>query len=481
MRHTTLCTLLVLVLLKGLSAQAPAQDPLKSDTQLSPQAAYERSIRPLEITRRSPQNWSEVELDALKVARENAKAECVARDPDQSATSDLLALARLCAFSLQWQPVHLSASKYIAAVSHVVGVPPKSSSDVSLAYDYEVLACLALQDIDGALTASQKMLQTVRYDGLASEATNSTTEAIRFTRMPQALNLLKQREPSILERIKSFSASGGTESTSVTNVAAPLSLYALYHDALALPLYQQLIDQPQAAATSYAELEASVPANISSEDAMYIGEERRQYALLGQHLPVLKPVISLLSPAGALPQELNTRFENAAVFMLFPDWCNQCIKLGENSKAKYEELASAQVRFFLIMSQARSSDARPLALPGESTVIVNSRNSQQTRRQRIQVDQRPGVRTIPEPALEGTPTLIVPTETLAEFAATDFPLLIATDRNGIVRWIQRASEHALDSDGDIYRIVNQVIATWPPQKGDEALTKQKIHPVTILR
>ena len=49
-----------------------------------------------------------------------------------------------------------------------------------------------------------------------------------------------------------------------------------------------------------------------------------------------------------------------------------------------------------------------------------------------------------------------------QFAATDFPLLIATDSKGIVRFIQPAPEDALDSGGFLDQVTAHIAAQWPP-------------------
>jgi hypothetical protein len=72
------------------------------------------------------------------------------------------------------------------------------------------------------------------------------------------------------------------------------------------------------------------------------------------------------------------------------------------------------------------------------------------------------VKPTPDALLLGTPTLIVPNETLNSFAATDFPLVIATDHNGVIRTIQLAPDNTLAPDGFIYQLVRHILANWPP-------------------
>jgi len=467
---------LVSVLLFGqtplLAAQTPVPAQTQSESQLSPQGAYDQAIQPLEITRRSPQNWSEIELSALKVAREKAKTACAARNPDQLTGEDLLALARLCTFAQNWQSVHQAASNYLAtAQSTKLAEDPKGSVNRATAFDYKVQASLNLKNPDDAIHTAETMLRTVSYDLFVSEATNSTLEYIRFIDTNRAVALMLQRQPILLSLIKAQGSpdvgSGnppGAGVAAVPNVHTSFPLHALYADAIALPFMQQFENQPKAAAESYAELESVLPANLSSEDSMSIKENRRQYLLLGAHLPTLDPMGSLVFPGAAAPDKINTWFANATVFLLFPDWCNQCIVMGANSKSKTEELVGTyQVRLFPLMAQANPPEKR-VESPVKTLPPPANKTGKKVQGQsdRLHVDLQLAIKSTPDALLEGTPTIVVPNETIDKFAATDFPLIIATDHNGIIRFIHRASDDALETGGDIDHIVKHILATWPP-------------------
>jgi hypothetical protein len=82
--------------------------------------------------------------------------------------------------------------------------------------------------------------------------------------------------------------------------------------------------------------------------------------------------------------------------------------------------------------------------------------------ERPNVDQQLAIKSIPDSLLAGTPTLVVPNGTLETFAATDFPLIVAGDHNGIIRAIQLAPDDALAPGGDIDQIVHHILVTWPP-------------------
>jgi hypothetical protein len=443
---------------------APAQQPA-AEPQLSPQAAYDQASRPLDIVRRSPQNWSEIELNALKAARNQAAEACSARDPEQFEADDLLALCHLCAFGQKWQPVFAAASKYLDPFRpKVPGAAPKTLANLSVAYDWKVQGSLNLDEPFLALQTAQIMLRSVPYDEFASEATNSTARYLHFLHSSEALALLAQRQPLILAELKARANPPPENSDSAPATHPPLPLYALYSDALALPAMQQFLNQTNPAAESYQDLEAALPTSLSSEDGMFIAEKRRQYLLLGSHLPVIAAMGSLLAPDAPTPK-LNGPFTAATVLMLFPDWCNQCIAMAFNSPPRAKELLETyHARFFPLITQADPPEKHAQA-PLKDVPLPPSKSAKGASTApsgKLHVDQQINVTSTPDARLAGTPTVVVPNETLNTFTATDFPLLIVLDHDGIIRAILVAPEDALAPGGDVDQLVHHVVDTWPP-------------------
>ena len=113
--------LLFALYLHAAIAQTALQMPAQPSTQpqavpqLSPQAAYDEAARPLDITRRAVENWSDVEQAALAIAIAQAKDSCLARNPYQYTGEDLIAYARLCAFAQMWEHVQQAATGYLIA------------------------------------------------------------------------------------------------------------------------------------------------------------------------------------------------------------------------------------------------------------------------------------------------------------------------------------------------------------------------------
>jgi hypothetical protein len=181
---------------------------------------------------------------------------------------------------------------------------------------------------------------------------------------------------------------------------------------------------------------------------------------------------SLLDAGAPAPANLNTEFAYGTVFLLFPDWCNQCLTMGSNFVPVAKDLHDRyQIRFFALLAQANPPEKRSVketarnpsrdasSAASKSDKAVRSASAQP---ERPHVELNLAVKPTPDALLLGTPTLIVPNETLNSFAATDFPLVIATDHNGIVRAIQLAPDNTLAPDGLIYQLVRHILANWPP-------------------
>jgi hypothetical protein len=439
-------------------AQTAQQPEPQSAPQVSPQAAYDQAVRPLDITRRAAQNWSEIELTALAVATDQARASCSARNPGQYTGEDLLAYAHLCAFARQWQPVLMAARKYLDAQREA---PPETKltgfPHLSEAFDYEIQANIQLKSYVDALINARTMLETVPYDVYASEATDSTIRYSQLVDTSDTLALLAQRQPILISLLK---ANAVSHPAVTPGPDPPLPMHVLYAEAIALPAMQQFMNQPKsAAANSFAALEAALPANLSPEDVDLIAESRRQYLLLGSPLPEIHASASLLDHSFAAPRDLNTNFGAATAFVLFPDWCAQCLTMALQfgSAATNLKQQNNAVHFYGLLAQADPRPPVPKAQPKPALKPSVSGDSK-TLHQEVQLAIKPTASAL----LVGTPTLLVPVVTLGSFVATDFPLVVVTDHSGIVRFIQSTDENATIPGGLVEQVVDHVLRHWPP-------------------
>jgi hypothetical protein len=430
-----------------LTAFATAQPPpAPTAPQLSPQSAYDQVMRPLEITRRAITNWSDAETTALAIAVKQATEACSARTPGQFAGDDLIAYARLCALGQQWPTVLTAATSYITSAD-------ASKPQLAQAYAYQVGATLHTNDPKAILADSLAMLNALPYTSITDETLYGALHYLQLAFTPDALTLYAARQHLLLAALRN-----PRPSTSPTATETPVPIHTLYAGGLAFAALQQFAGDPQAAAKTVAELDAALPATLEPDDSIPIGETRRQYALLGTRLPAIPLSLSLFS-VGETPR-INTNYGASTVLFLFPDWCAQCVRLSQQILPTLFRVSENEVHLYALLAQPAPPVAAPPKGPPKPTFAKLKPSS-------TDPTQPEAPKTAAE-QLRGTPTLIVPPATLAQFAATDFPLLIATDSKGIIRFIQPASETALNPGDFLDQITMQIAKQWPRQTAPAA-------------
>jgi len=341
--------------------------------------------------------------------------------------------------------------------------------NLSMAFDYEVQASLHLNNTANAFGTAQTMLRTVAYDDLASDAVNGTVRYVQLIHTDQALALLEQRQPLLLALLKAGPT--GTTGPAMKSSTRPLlTIHDLYADAIALPAMQQFASRPDAAATSFAELEAALPPNLSPDDAILTAASRRQYLILGSPLPAFSASASLLDPA-SIPPDLQRKAAGASAFLLFPNWCAQCVAMNTLFASAADSLKQEGVKFYALLAQ--TNPRPPLSeqvakLPSTATSDASKPHKRQmgavAKAGMPHIEIQVGTQINVANQLVGTPTLVVPDQTLDIFVATDFPLLIVTDPHGIVRYIQTAPQNALVEGGLIYQVAQRVLQQWPASR-----------------
>jgi hypothetical protein len=440
---------LTLLLCSAASAQTP-------QPQLSPQSAYEQATRPLEITRRAIENWSDSETAALAVAIKQGKEQCSARTPSQYTGEDLIAYARLCALGQQWPTVQDAATLYLH--EQRTAKPPKTIAGfpgLPQAYAYLIDSSLQINDPTVALVTALEMLETVPYTDLTSHATNETIRYLQLIQTPDALRLLAKRQAVLLPLLRASVTANPASQQS-------LPIHSLFADGIALAALQQFANQPEAAAATITELEAALPSNLSPDDSILIAESRRQYALLGTPLPDLAPSAYLLrEPVTFVPRD-DANFGAASAFLLFPDWCAQCVRMGPQLTTALYRIGQYDVRFYALLAQATPlPTAAPAPAKPKPTSTKANRFLASSTASAVSTDPSQVLPKAPAELLRGTPTLIVSNDLLTRFAVTDIPLLIVTDHKRIIRFLQPATESVLTSGGLADQVITRVIEQWP--------------------
>jgi hypothetical protein len=417
-------TLIALVLLGTIAHAQKPQVP--SPQQLSPKAAYDDAMHPLEVTRHAISNWSETEVDALKIAMARATVDCKARDPKTFSGDALVDLARLCALGLEWNAVIESTTLYIAA-----DTPSKPL--LNQAYAAQIDAELHLRDEPDAFTGSQAMLRVVPYDPLVAEVIDEAIVYMQFMHTADALTLDAARQRLLLAQIRASQ----TPVAGPAPTLPPQSIHDLYAIGLSFAALQQLGNQPAAARVTVAELDAALPPNLTPDDAIPIAAARKRYAFLGQPLPAF-PMLAALGLPNRLPQLPATNAITALLF--FPDWCAECVRMGSKFPETVFKVSGHEAYFYALLAETMPKPEPP----GDGT------------------SPKPTARDL----LKQTPTVVIPATVLDQFAADDFPFLLIADAHGIIRVLQPVGEDVLEPRGTLDSAVALIGNTWalnPPK------------------
>jgi hypothetical protein len=414
----TVCTLIAGLLIAPLAhTQKPAPP------QLSPKAAYAEAMHPLEVTRHSIANWSDIEIDALKVTIAHAATECNARTPKDYADEALIDLARLCTLGQRWRAVVESNTLYIAA-----DTPAKPL--LNQAYGSRINAELHLKQEPAALADCLTMLKVVPYDALSAEVIDEAIEYMQFVHTADALTLDAAREPFVLANIATPQSAVNPD----PSATPPQTLHDLYGTGLAFAALQQLADQLDAAAATVTQLDAALPATLTPDDAIPIADARKRYAFLGKPLPAIAMLDSLSMP-NKLPQLPAPGAITA--LLLFPDWCVQCVRMGKQFPTSVFIVEGHEAYAYGLMAEV--APAMPKPPPSKDA---------------------PPPKPTPREILAETPTVVVSPAVLTQFAASDFPFLILADAQGIIRVIQPVAEDVLQQGGTLDSAIAVVAANW---------------------
>jgi hypothetical protein len=413
-----------------VTSAAPAQDVAAKEQQdtsihISTKDAYDRALRPLEMTRADTSNWSEVEISALNLSIAIAKHECDVRDSQALSGVELIYLSRLCAFGLDYPAVRAAAERYIAENE------PKPM--LSQAYASLIDAELHVNAESDALASALKMLVAVPYDALVAQTLNEAIEYMRFNYTEDALKLSLVRQPLILSKLRgALTADSANSESPSPDTSQVQPIHDLYADGIALAALQKLINAPTDAAKSVAALDAALPHLLPPDESLPIATARRRYALLGERLPDLSSLIHITNPSNTTKGHHPNRPERqlqipaygtVTALLLFPDWCAQCLRMAMKIPQSVFTVSNHQAFMYGLLSESppiKSPDTHAAESNTTYTSVEGTR------------------------VLRNTPTVLVDGSLLDLFAATNFPYLVLTDSQGIVRVLQPVGADAIN-------------------------------------
>lgn len=312
-------------LLCAMMSAQQSPPPAPPTPLLSPKAAYEDAMHPLDVTRHSVANWSDTEIAALKVTMSRAASACALRKAADLHIDQLVDYARLCALGQNWPAVVEATRLYL---SNGNDTKPQAHE----AYAAQVDALLHLKNEPAALISAKAMLSTLPYNSLTAETINEALEYMRFLYTEDALALAAARQPDLLTQLQNSAKSPDPDRFSSTTASASLrSTAEIYEDGLALAALQQLaghsLDQPGKTVSA---LDAALPPTLPPDMALQIGAVRLRYAMLGLPLKDITKlgVLRYLSMPGKPPTVPATNATTA--LLAFPDWCAHAFAWGGN-------------------------------------------------------------------------------------------------------------------------------------------------------
>ena len=368
-------------------------------------------MHPLEVVRESLDNWSDAELGALGVGMHMANEDCAQSKPELFKGDDLYDLARLCAFGQDWEGANDAALAYIAS---------REEEHRAQAYAISVSSLFHMRAIDLAVQTAGEIFR-LPYDAEVAYAIRDLKNNLVQASNPSALQLAQTEHPLIVTALKQ-----GVPLKSAHGDAV-IGLGALYESAMQLAFLARYAGNDDLAAVVARDVQGALPAAaaLTAEDRLRIDGATRRYQLLGTHLPEVRILRALQSPAAKAQIDLS--FASATVLVLFPDWCVECRNMMRT------------LTRFAEVNRDTPIHAYGLVFADDSVVLGEPAHEQNLKQ------------------LAGTQTLVVPAAVVQVFGATDYPLGIILDATRTIRFIGTLPSNAFNGDGYIPKVIVNMV------------------------
>jgi thiol-disulfide isomerase/thioredoxin len=284
--------------------------------------------------------------------------------------------------------------------------------------------------VDLAIQTAQQMLRTLPYDAEVAFAIRFMKEYLEQSGNAEAVNLAGQEHRALVQAL----AAGVPLKAAFGD--AVMATGSLYQSAMQMAFLQHYTGDDAGASATVSDIETAVGSGVAlnPEDERLIAAVRAQYRLLGQHLPDVKPLRSLQSPAAGsktaakTETRLDSNYGAATVLVLFPDWCAQCRRMMKTLTQFAQVNKDTPIHAYGLMFQEDSDSG------------LQTSHEDVTRE------------------LQGTATLLVSPETAQTFAAVDYPLGIVVDARGTIRFIGALPSDAFNGKGYISKVIERMTA-----------------------
>ncbi len=343
-----------------------------------------------------------------------ANEDCAQARPELYKGDDLYNFARLCAFGQNWEGANDATLTYIT--SH-------EEEHCAQAYAISVSALVHMRAVDLAVKTAREMLNRLPYDAEVAYALRDLKNYLTQASNPAALPLARDEFPSLMNALKQGAPLKAVHGDAV------MGLGVLYESAMQLAFLERYAENDEAAQTAAAEVARDLSSDVllSAEDRLRVYGTTRRYQLLGTHLPDVKVLRALQSPAAKAQIDLN--FASATVLVLFPDWCVECRTMMK-TLTKFAEV-----------NRDTPIHAYGLVFADNSVVLGDAAHEQNLK------------------LLAGTQTLVVLDTTAQVLGATDYPLGIVLDSTRTIRFIGMLPADAFNGDGYISKVIVNMVKT----------------------
>jgi thiol-disulfide isomerase/thioredoxin len=386
---------------------APVTSTAAADAEL-PGAIYKEAMHPLDVVRQSLDNWSDSELAALGIGMHMAHEACDRMKPEDYSKDDLYDLAHLCAFGQDWNPANMAAQRYLAS---------KAPEHRAQAFAISVGAFVHINAPDLALSTTREMLRTEPYDAEVAYTVRYMKDDLEMEGSSAALQLAVEEHEKIIDALSKGTPLKAMYGDAVVNTGT------LFGMAMEVAFFERYAGDDAQAAVYEADAERALPkdAVLTGEDREEIDSINLQYHLLGSKLVTI-PVIRSYKSATS-KEHIDTNFGAATALVIFPDWCAQCKKMMPTMTQFGVTNANTPIHAYGLIFKEPGEEVAP-----------------DTRKE-----------------LLGTDVMEVSAETAQSFGASDYPLGIVVDHEGVIRFIGVLPSDAFNGDGYMEKVITRMV------------------------
>lgn len=394
--------------------QRSSQSVPTGQSKVVPSIAYSYSLEPFDLAMKAGELTPD-EQYARRVTVARAYRECQEMRPSEYSGEELFYLGKLCSLGQDYSSAERALSRYLSQPDAL-----NSEDGWSL-----IIYCkLELSEFDSAAKTTDLMLRRFRYDATVHNAVQQAIENLQVEKPPSAVELAKQDLSFILATIKQRAEVPKVQSASI-------SLSQLYDDGLNLANLLRLTGLEEKSAAA-AELADALPPydKLSSTDRASVELATRRFHLVGcpaSHLPIqgfyenhqFRPANELATGSGT------------DVFVFFPSWCPQCVRLLVSLESLRTSLIGRQIRLYGLITPT-------LLAPGGTGPLQDTLFSLRTRF---------------ASASHLPPIALAPDRILQTLAIETYPTMLIIGKEKVIRYLGSIPNTIVPSEAYVGTIV----------------------------